>query len=166
LGVAPEYLAPAVRDGYTLKEMKLVHRLVGDSLLPPGRVSCDPFVCPETEPFSSGFPRRRFPIVLVIAEIAADQRVAFALINVSPAVPARWEMLTIGKHDVATLKYGEIFGYPVDSGTGCFMDLSASRSLIETMNKMRSITKNRLQRWTKRIGIPGVGPAPDWATPT
>ncbi len=136
LPVSPEYLEAALQDGYSVKNVKLVHRPVGDLLLPTGcLVACDPFVCPEAEPFSLSLPRGRFPVVLIIAEIAADQRVAFALVHFSPRTPVRWEMLTAGRQDISNLKDGEIFGYGVDSGTGCFMDSSASRLLNDAMRK-------------------------------
>jgi hypothetical protein len=43
-------------------------------------------------------------------------------------------MLTVGDQSVLTLKPDEIFGYPVDAGTGCFMDQSAGKLLREKMN--------------------------------
>jgi|SRR5208283_2932149 len=136
LPVSPEYLKTALQDGYSMKNIKLVHRPVGDLFLPTGRlVACDPFVFPDAEPFSLSLPRGRFPLVLIIAEIATDERVAFALVHFSRNTPARWEMLSVGSQDISNLKDGEIFGYPVDSGTGCFMDNSAGSLLNDAMGK-------------------------------
>jgi len=133
---SPEYLKAALQDGYSVSNTKLVHRVVGDLLLPTGRlVACDPFVSLDAEPFSLLLPKGRFPVVLVLAEIATDQRVAFALVHFSRSAPVRWEMLTTGSQDISNLKDGEIFGYGVDSGTGCFMDSSASRLLNDAMRK-------------------------------
>jgi hypothetical protein len=36
--------------------------------------------------------------------------------------PDRWELAVLPGQDPATLKDGEIFGYPVDAGLGCYMD--------------------------------------------
>lgn len=41
--------------------------------------------------------------------------------------------MTVGKQDLSALKEGGIFGYPVDSGTGCFMDRAAREALNEEM---------------------------------
>ena len=50
LPVAREYLAVALRDGFQIDDIRLVHRRVGDLLLPTGElVACDPVVSPETE---------------------------------------------------------------------------------------------------------------------
>ncbi len=136
LPVSPEYLKAALQDGYSVRNIKLVHRPVADLSLPTGRlVACDPFVCPDAEPFSLSLPRGRFSVVLIIAEIATGQRVAFALIHFSRSTPIRWEMLPAGSQDISNLKDGQIFGYGVDSGTGCFMDSSASRLLNDAMRK-------------------------------
>jgi len=110
------------------------HHHVGDLILRTGKVvACDPFVTPEAEPFNLLLPRGTFPIVLSVAEIGTDQRVAFATIRFKPASPARWEMMATGDHDPSKLKPGDMFGYGVDSGTGCFMDESAGQALTQKM---------------------------------
>ena len=35
--------------------------------------------------------------------------------------PDHWELAVLPGQDTATLKDGEIFGYPVDAGLGCYM---------------------------------------------
>ena len=42
--------------------------------------------------------------------------------------------MATGSNDPATLQPGHMFGYPVDSGTGCFMDHSAGQVLFAKMN--------------------------------
>ena len=117
-----------------VNDMMLAHRHIGDLLLPTGQlVACDPFVFPEMEPFSLPLPRGTFPIILSIAQIATDQRVAFATIRFRQSSPVAWDMLTAGDQDTSTLKEGEFFGYPVDAGTACFMDRSAGRALNDRM---------------------------------
>jgi hypothetical protein len=130
------YLAAALLDGFVLNDLKLVHHTAGDLRLPTGRLSaCDPFTTEGRECFSLAFPHGTFPVVLVIAETSTDQRVAFAIVQFSVDAPARWEMLTTGNQDAATLKEGMIFGYPVDSGTGCFADFSILRQLADALAK-------------------------------
>jgi Protein of unknown function (DUF4241) len=77
----------------------------------------------------------------VIASIKTDQRVAFAVVNFSSEMPVRWEMLTFGNQNIRTLGEDEIFGYGVDSGTGSFMDVSASLSLVEKLTANHQIAE-------------------------
>ena len=70
--------------------------------------------------------------MLSIANIATDQRVAFASICFSKPVPSIWEM-DRQEQNVSLLEDGELFGYPVDAGTGCFMDASVGRALTQLM---------------------------------
>jgi len=74
--------------------------------------------------FLAGGSPGNIPVVLSIANTAIDQHVKFASRHFKQSDPINWEMMTIGDQ-------GEIFGYPVDSGTGCFMDRSAHLSLNE-----------------------------------
>src|SRR5689334_7637119 len=111
LPVPPDYLAKALMGECRVKDLTLTHRHVGDLSLPTGQlVACDPLVFPEMEPFSLPMPRGAFPVILSIAQIATDQRVAFATIRFRQSSPVAWDMLTVGDQDTATLKEGEVFG--------------------------------------------------------
>jgi len=72
-------------------------------------------------------------VIASIAHIRTDQRVAFSTVRFQETDPVVWKMMTVGSQDTATLKEGEIFGYPVDSGTGCFADLRAAMLMAEKM---------------------------------
>ena len=134
LPVSPEYLALALENGRQVRDITLVHRQIGNLHLPTGAlVACDPFVPMDAGDFTVSLPRGTFPVVLSIAQFANDQRVAFASIRPKEHAPAKWEMMLVGKQDASTLKKDEIFGYGVDSGTGCFMDRSAARALDQAM---------------------------------
>lgn len=136
LPVSPDYLAKALQYECRVNDITLTHRLIGDLLLPTGRlVACDPFVCPENEPFSLTLPKGAFPVILSVAQIATDQRVAFATIRFRQGSPVKWDIMTIGSQDISTLKEDEFFGYPVDAGTGCFMDRSAGCALDDLMGE-------------------------------
>jgi hypothetical protein len=136
LPVPPDYLAKALQDECRVKDITLTRRRVGDLALPTGRlVACDPFVFPEAEPFFLPLPRGTFPIILSIAQIATDQRVAYATVRFRQSIPVTWDMMTVGDQDTSTLKEDEFFGYPVDAGTGCFMDHSTGRLLNERMKQ-------------------------------
>ena len=49
-------------------------------------------------------------------------------------IAVRWEMALIPNQDQSTLGPNQFFGYPVDAGTGCFMDLSVATELSQRMN--------------------------------
>lgn len=145
LPVTTAYLAAALSDGVQIDNLRLTHHHIGDLWLPSGElVASDPFVSLEAQPFKVPLPRGAFAVVLSIAqigagpEIATDQRVAYAIVRFKQSHPVSWEMLTAGTQDLSTLKEGEIFGYPVDSGTGCFMDRAAARTLEKAFGEQES----------------------------
>lgn len=132
----PDYLGIALQPGVLARDTTIIQQQIGYLELPSGDlVACDPFVNPDATPFRAQLPRGRFPVVLSIAETGSDQRVAFAGLRFKPDAPITWEMMLAGNQDASTLKADEIFGYPVDSGTGCFMDRSAARALDQTMRE-------------------------------
>ena len=134
LPVSSDYLGAACVDGFRISGATLIHKHVSDLRLTTGRlVACDPFVSLDAEPFSIELPRGIFPLILSIAHIATDQRVAFASLRFAQTEPVKWTMMTVAGQDAATLQEGRIFGYPVDSGTGCFMDRSAHIALDRVM---------------------------------
>lgn len=134
LPLPPDYLPKALQSECSVNDITLTQSKVGDLLLPTGQlVACDPFVFPETEAFSLSLPRGTFPVILSVAQMATDQRVAFATIRFRQTSTVCWEMMTVGDQDTSTLEQNESFGFAVDAGTGCFMDRSASLALDERM---------------------------------
>ena len=122
----------------TSAEMVVERRVIGELLVPTGEiVACDPLTFfPEIEGFAVRAPTGRYPVVLSIAHIKydnkddeEDQRVACAMLQISPARPQRWDLAIAAGQDVGTLGEDEFFGYGVDSGTGCFMDKAAVAAL-------------------------------------
>lgn len=77
------------------------------------------------EPFAMSVAPGEYGVYLSIAQINIDQRVAFAMIQFSNEVARRWKMALASGQDECELNEGEIYGYGVDSGTGCFMDKTA-----------------------------------------
>jgi hypothetical protein len=105
---------------------------IGLLYLPTGRlVACDLLACPELEPFSVALPIGRYPVSLQVADLGGDQRVAFACIRFTEDFPASWQLLARPGQDLASLEEDEDFGYPVDAGTGAFMDASTNRFLLQ-----------------------------------
>jgi hypothetical protein len=111
------------------------HLLAGDGLISDLGIT-----------FARTVPLGRYPVILTVAEYSqGDQRVAYARIQLQPGRrPDRWEMATSATQVLSTLQEDEIFGYPVDSGTGCFMDIDAQRALA-------TMTESELDDFTKRF---------------
>lgn len=136
LPVTNEYLALALQESFKTETMTLSHHHAGDLVLPSGQlIACDPFVCLDAACFNLSLPRGTFPALITIAKTDNDQRVAYATLRLRSAAPNTWVMMTAGDQDTSSLGKDEIFGYGVDSGTGCFMDVSVSRALAERMSK-------------------------------
>lgn len=128
-------------DGKVIKtaswEVALQTRPLCDLRLPTGRVvACDPFTAPDAEPFTRTVPPGSFPVLLSVAHFDdGDQRVAAAMLRFAARPATRWEMALAPEDDPTELAEGEIFGYSIDSGTGCFMDKEAARGLMERMER-------------------------------
>lgn len=97
--------------------------------VPSGRiVACDPFVFYDMEPFQLEVKPGTYPVDLHLVHFSPDHtRVAFAILSFSESRPVRWTMAVWPGQDPSVLKENEIFGYGVDSGTGCFMDKAAAK---------------------------------------
>jgi len=110
-----------------------VTEYLADLVLPTGSiVACDAIVSRAAPPFQKKVPPGRYPVVLSLANpntgYLAGKQYPFAQVRLSDKRPVRWEMATRAGEDLASLdpdNEDDFFGYPVDSGTGCFMDESA-----------------------------------------
>lgn len=130
LPVSNEYLACALAKQKNFDGMRLLEKRIADLHLPTGKlVACDPFCFLDAEAFELPLPRGVFPVVLSIAQISNDQRVAFASIRFRNSTPVAWDMLTQEGQNTDDLKEGEIFCYGVDSGAGGFIDAGAAKDL-------------------------------------
>lgn len=111
----------------------LLRRAIGDLVVTSGViVACDPLMMPDTVPFADMVQPGRYPVVLSVAERpSGDQRVAYAMLLLSEHAAVRWENATPQGKTLAALKPGHVFGYGVDSATGCFMDVDAASGLEE-----------------------------------
>jgi hypothetical protein len=141
------FLNAAFTPGYSVeaegRRVAFEPRQVGTLRITSGRlVACDAFIC-GGEPFTKRVPEGAFPLHLAIAHVEpGHERVALAKIAFSREPVVSWEPALIDGQDLAGLKEDERFGYPVDSGTGAFMDADAWRwyrsylgdSLIAKMN--------------------------------
>jgi hypothetical protein len=104
---------------------------LGDLVLPTGQiVASDPFIA-DDPPYTRGVAPGRYPVLVNVALINTDSRVAYAILRFSGQRPVQWEMARYPKHDPATPGENEFSGYGVDSGAGCFIDAGAVRILVE-----------------------------------
>jgi hypothetical protein len=122
------------------KPVGFQHRELGQLLVTSGAlVATDPFVFPNTPPFTQAIPVGRYPVSVAIACFGTgdehDERVAFARVELSNMPVASWTMALIERQDPSELEHDGYFGYGVDAGTGCFMDPIAGQLLAERMDR-------------------------------
>jgi hypothetical protein len=113
----------------------LEQKAVGDLVLSSGRiVACDPLVFPEQQPFALIVSPGRYPVTLAVARIDngrfSERRVICAKLGFGESSVVAWRNATPDSTGPMDWKPGQRFGYPVDSGTGCFMDSDAAEILI------------------------------------
>jgi hypothetical protein len=131
----PDY-SQAFQDGLVVEysddeegvevETYTVHlHTLGELVVTSGQiVACDPLAIPEMPPFADTVPLGRYPVIVSVAELpSGDQRIAFALLRLGGRPVTRWEIAGPQGKALSTLQPGHVFVYPVDAGTGCFMDL-------------------------------------------
>jgi hypothetical protein len=100
----------------------------GEIVVTTGRlVACDPMMQPERPPFERLVAPGKYAVHLFVAKEGSV--IGFAEIRVRRAAIDHFEIATIAGQDAATLGEGQVFGYPVGSGLGCFADEAALRHL-------------------------------------
>jgi hypothetical protein len=112
----------AFQDGAVLGDKLVIERRVISELnLPTGRLVVADAAFAEENPFMVSLTPGRYPVILSIATLKGDKRVACAMLQVSPEVPVGWE-LAFRQGD----KPGTHPAYGVDSAMGCLMDEQAA----------------------------------------
>ena len=101
---------------------------VGEIILPTGKlVVCDPLITNDMKAFQIHFPDGIFPVLL--HKEKESNCVAYSEIVFREEEIIEWKLATTEGQNISELKEGEIFGYPVESGMGCFMDLETQECL-------------------------------------
>jgi hypothetical protein len=121
-------------------------RSLGEIILPTGRVvACDALAADSNDtPFTTALKPGSYPVTAVLLEIKGVQWVAAAAVGKWDDTALQWELALRPKQDPGSLKPGEIFGYPVDSGTGCFMDAAALAALMRGYDTDKTFFEKRL----------------------
>lgn len=89
--------------------------------LPSGKiVACDPLITGDMGTFDTEFPVGDFEVL--VHKEKESNCIAYVEIVFSGNEVTHWKLAITDGQNTADLKEGEIFGYPVESGMGCFMD--------------------------------------------
>ncbi|SDQ74333.1 Protein of unknown function [Chryseobacterium soldanellicola] len=108
---------------------------VGKIYLSSGKlVACDPLITNDMQPFSIDFPKGDFSVLL--HKERESNCVAYAEIIFSDSEITEWKLATTAGQNVKDLAEGEVFGYPVESGMGCFMDVDTQENLNHLEKKL------------------------------
>ncbi len=113
---------------------------------------CDP-LAGGGERFERRIPNGRYPVRVVIAARGGDERIALAQLMVRDEAPAAWVLATRADERPETLRAGDVFGYGVDSGTGCFADVDPSECDVDGL--LRQLEKHQRTTWS-HAECPGV----------
>lgn len=108
---------------------KLRIKSLGNLHLPTGRiVACDPLVWQGAEPFTLKLKPGDYPITVLLHKAdVGGERYALAKLEFTKNKPVCWEMAVTKDQDPKQLNDDEIYGYSVDAGLGCFMDIQTYR---------------------------------------
>lgn len=91
-------------------------------------IASDPLISPDHPPFSVQFPKGDFS-VLVHKERESNCIAYAEIIFDNNLTAGHWKLALSEDQNTADLKEGEVYGYPVESGMGSFMDLDAQTAL-------------------------------------
>lgn len=96
--------------------------------IPTGKiVACDPLITNDMSPFSVLFPTGEFDVQAHREK--ESNCIAYTEIIFAEDEAVRWEMAVTAEQNTKDLGADEVFGYPVESGMGCFMDVETQESL-------------------------------------
>lgn len=108
---------------------------VGKIYLSSGKlVACDPLITNDMLSFSTEFPKGNFSVLL--HKERESNCVAYAEIIFSTETVTDWKMAVTAGQNIKDLTDEEVFGYPVESGMGCFMDADTQNSLNELEKRL------------------------------
>jgi hypothetical protein len=95
----------------------------GNLFVSSGRlVGRDPYARMAHGAYTVTTPTGTYPVCLSLAREDGGELVAAASLRFREGCPMRWEMAVRNGQRQARLRPGQIFGYPVESGLGCFVD--------------------------------------------
>jgi hypothetical protein len=121
--------------GHLRFETKTIGRLNAPS---GAIVACDALVAPQPTPFSLRLAPGYYPITLAIAHFqSGDQRIAAAMLKVAEGEPSTWQVAVWEGQEPVPVEQDEVPAYGVDSGTGSFLSLEATKVLAAGFDQSR-----------------------------
>lgn len=103
--------------------------------LPTGRlVACDPLVTNDMKSFTTEFPSGDFTVL--VHKERDSNCVAYVEIIFGKEEITGWQLAVTEGQDPAELQQDEVYGYPVQSGMGCFMDTATQDRLNHLENRL------------------------------
>lgn len=120
-------------DGVELSTLVFMVKNLGRLKIKQGRIiACDPFEGYDDvsiKPIKADFPKGKYLCEVSVACIddSAEEYVGFARIRFSNELPIRWALAVREGENAADYANKDNFGYPVESGVGGFMDISAQK---------------------------------------
>ncbi|NDV97464.1 DUF4241 domain-containing protein [Dysgonomonas sp. 521] len=94
-------------------------------------ITADPLVS-SGQPFITAFPKGAYPVEIALASKFGDRRVALARLKFSNNDVQSWDIALT--EDIKPKK-DELYGYGVDSGTGCFADADSYKEYLKQLDE-------------------------------
>lgn len=130
-----ENLLAVFQDDDALRDRNLYRRHGGQlNITSGGIVACDPMVQPDRPAFTRSVAQRGAHAVEVLHDRHGSHALAVMWLRGREQVQPeqlRWEMAVLQSQAVQGLGEDEFFGYPVDAGLGCFMDMEAATAMSQ-----------------------------------
>lgn len=136
---APLDFEAAFSDAHSASDTEV--KSLGKLTVSSGKiVVCDPLVDFGASPLNKSVPVGSYDVSVLITHLDPwGERYALAKLQIKNTPAVRWENATEGERTPDDLAPGEIFGYPVDAGLGCFVDAES----FADYNKLKDeITKD------------------------
>lgn len=140
-GGMPARFIGALRDSIVLvdhegRTVEVRQHKIGSLVVRSGAlVACDPFAPGEDlRPFATAVAAGCYPVRAGVAtymdgDLQGIAFVAYVTVHFQRRPPVRWEMARLEGQETDVVEPGQLFGYAVDTGVGCFMDDAARRTL-------------------------------------
>lgn len=116
-----------VHDGRIFEKRKL-----GDIEISNGQITAGDPLTTSGHPFITEFPKGTYPVEIALATKLGDQRVALARVKFSDNEVQSWD---IAMTENIKPKKTELYGYPVDAGTGSFADSDSYKKYREQLDE-------------------------------
>ncbi len=142
------------------RTFKLKAYQLGNIKLESGKIiACDPINMYNAEPFIHQFDKGEFPVQIAVAQFENDRRVAYSRIRFSNKKVMKWEFARRQGQVPRELIDSKIYCYPVDMGTGIFIDSVANHTFTKMPHPIWESTFVKVPNENNGLGfIKNFGP--------